>query len=115
MQAGGEVDAAVFGECEALGAAKSAIPGLSLAVGVDGPDGVVGVERGRGDKERAFGVDSEMVESDRGLKSRVDEDLALGIDLEDGAAAVAHKEVAFGVEGGSGGDPHALGVDRELS
>jgi len=52
MQAGGEVDAAVFGECEPWGG-QVRDTRLSLAVGVDGPDGVVGVERGRGDKERA--------------------------------------------------------------
>ena len=52
MEAGGEVDIAHFGEREALGTAEAAIPGAGVAVGLDGPDGVVGGERGAGDEER---------------------------------------------------------------
>ena len=45
----------------------------------------------------------------------MDEDLALRIDFEDGAAAVADEEVALGVEGRAGGHAHALGVEGGLA
>ena len=93
------------------GRPRSAIPGAGFAVGVDGPDGVVGGERGAGDEERAGGVDGHVIGGGAGLEGGVDEDLALGIDFEDGAAAVADKEVALGVEGRAGGHAHALRVE----
>ena len=37
-------------------------------------------------------------------------DLALRIDLEDGAAAIAHEEIALGVKGSAGGHAHAFGI-----
>src|ERR1039458_994855 len=50
-EAGGQVDVALFGECEALRTAQAAVPGAGFAVRLDGPDGVVGAERGGGDEE----------------------------------------------------------------
>ncbi len=77
MEAGGEVDVAVLGERQALGTAQAAIPGAGVAVGLDGPDGVVGGERGAGDEERSVGVDGQVIGGDAGLERGVDEDLAL--------------------------------------
>ena len=61
------------------------------------------------------GVHGQMVGGDAGLERGVDEDLPLGIDLEDGAAAVADEEIALGVEGRAGGDAHAFDIDGELA
>ena len=99
METGGQIDVALVVERQSLRTAQAAIPGAGVAVGLDGPDGVVGAERGAGDEERAGCADGQMIGSDAGLEGGVDEDLALGIDFEDGAAAVADKEVALGVEG----------------
>ena len=66
-------------------------------------------------KSGSRGVDGEVIGGDAGLEGGVDEDLALRIDFEDGAAAVADEEVAFGVEGGSGGHAHAFSVGGELA
>ena len=99
VEAGGEVDVAIFGEGEALGRPRPRIPGAGFAMGVDGPDGVVGGEGRGGNEEGSFGVDGEVIGGDAGLECGVDEDLALGIDFEDGAAAVADEEVALGVKG----------------
>ena len=46
MEAGGKVYIVVIVERQALGTAQAAIPGTGVAVGFDGPDGVVGAERG---------------------------------------------------------------------
>ena len=70
---------------------------------------------GAGNEERAAGADGQVIGRDAGLEGGVDEDLALGIDFEDGAAAVADKEVALGVEGRAGSHAHALGVNGELA
>ena len=45
VETGGDVDVSIFGEGEALGTAEASIPGADFAMGVDGPDGVVGEER----------------------------------------------------------------------
>src|ERR1035438_3598404 len=110
MEAGGNVDVTLFGEREALGAAETAIPGACVAVGLNGPDSVVGRERWRRDEEGAGGVDGQVIGRDAGLQGGVDEDLALGIDFEDGAAAVADEEVALGVESCACCHAHALDV-----
>src|SRR5580658_10921409 len=110
VEAGCDVDVAVFGEREALGTAEAAIPDGCFAVGVDGPDGVVGVEGGGGDEKNAFGIDGEVIGGDGRLKRGVDEDLALRIDFEYGAAAVADEEVALGIKGCAGGHAHAFGI-----
>jgi len=49
-----------------------------LAVGVDGPDGVVGGKGGAGDVDGSFSVGGEVVGGDGGLEGGVDEDAALG-------------------------------------
>jgi hypothetical protein len=115
VEAGGEIDVSLARDGQALRTAEAAIPGARVAVGLDGPDGVVGGERRGGDEERAGGVDGEVIGGDAGLERGVDEDLALGIDLEDGAAAVADEEIAVGVKGRAGGDAHAFGVDGGLA
>jgi hypothetical protein len=76
MEAGGQINVALFGEREALGTAQSAIPGTGVAVGLDGPDGVVGAKRGAGDKEGSGGVDCDVIGGRAGLEGGVDEDLA---------------------------------------
>src|SRR5512135_1048955 len=45
----------------------------------------------------------------------MDEDLALGVDFEDGAAAVTDEEIAFRVKDATCGDAHAFGVERRLA
>ncbi len=42
VEAGGKVNVALARDGEALRAAKTAIPDARVAVGIDGPDGVVG-------------------------------------------------------------------------
>ena len=49
-----------------------------------------------------------MVSGDGRLERGEDKNLPVGADLENGAAAVADKEVALGIEGDSGGDAHAF-------
>src|SRR5215472_5745061 len=56
-----------------------------------------------------------MVGGYGGLERGVDEDFAVWIDLEDGAAAVADEEVSIAVECGACGDTHSFGVDGELA
>ena len=51
-----------------------------------------------------------MIRGYTGLDGGKDEDLAIGGNFEDGAAAVSDIEIADLVEGESGGDTHALGV-----
>jgi hypothetical protein len=46
VEAGGDIEISVGGEGETLRAAEAAIPDAGSAMGVDGPDGVVGGERG---------------------------------------------------------------------
>ena len=53
-----------------------------------------------------------MIRRDRRFKRGEDENLAVGIDLENRAAAVADEKIADGVEGDSGCDAHAF--DPEL-
>src|SRR5208282_2415263 len=108
MEAGGEVDVALAGDGQALRAAEAAEPGAGVAVGLNGPDGFIGGERRSGDKDRAGGVDGEVIGGGAGLERGMNEDLALGVDLEDGAAAIADKEIALGVKGRAGGHAHAF-------
>ena len=61
------------------------------------------------------GVHGQVVGRHARLQRGVHKDLPLRIDLEDGAAAVAHKQIALGVEGGAGGHAHAFGIDREVA
>ena len=51
----------------------------------------------------------------RRLQRGEDEDLAVGADLENGAAAVAHVQVLLAVEGDAGGHAHAFHVDRHVA
>ena len=78
VQTRGDVDVALARDGETLRAAEAAIPGAGVAVGLNGPDGFIGRERGSGDEERACGVDGEMIGGDAGLERGVHEDLALG-------------------------------------
>src|SRR3569833_991310 len=110
METGGDIDVAVRGECESLGAAESAIPRASFTMGIDGPDRVIRRERGAGDKKRTYGVDCEVVGGDAGLKRGVNEDLAVAVDFEDGSTAIADEEIALRIEDSASGDAHAFGV-----
>ena len=56
-----------------------------------------------------------MIGGDGRLQRGEHENLAVGADLENGAAAVADVEVVFAVEGDAGGHAHALDVDRHVA
>jgi hypothetical protein len=45
----------------------------------------------------------------------VNEDLALAIDFEDGAAAISDEQIAFGVECSTGGNTHAFDILGEFA
>jgi len=56
-----------------------------------------------------------VVGGDGRLERGEDENLAVGTDLEDRAAAVAHIEVLLAVEGDPGGHPHAFDENRHVA
>jgi len=49
-------------------------------------------------KRTPFRVEGEVIGGGRGFEGGVDENLALGIDFEDGATAVADEEIALDVK-----------------
>src|SRR5206468_1423483 len=110
-----DVEAAIACHGKALWPAQAAVPGPGVAVGFNGPDGVVGRERRPGDEDCSLAVDGQMISRDAGFECGVDKDLAVGVDLEYRPAAVSHKEVPFAVEGGASSHAHALGVNGELA
>jgi len=110
VQAGGNVEVAVNVEGHALRAAESLVEDRCAAVAVDGVNGLIGGRGGAGDEERVVCVEREVVGGDGGFECGEDEDLAVGVDLKDGARAVADVEVAVAIEGDAGGDAHALGI-----
>ena len=63
---------------------------------------------GAGDVEVAVGAERQVVGGDGRLERGEDENLAVGADLEDRAAAVADIEILLAVESNSGGNPHAF-------
>jgi hypothetical protein len=55
-------------------------------------------------------IEGQVVGGDGGFERGEDEDLAAGVDLEDGSGAISDVEIAVAVEGDAGCDSHALGV-----
>ena len=104
----GHVEPALLVERHALRAAEAAIEDLHFAFVRDAVDGIEAGGGGAGDVEVAIGAERQMVGGDRRLQRGENEDLAVGADLEDRAAAVADVEVLLGVEREPGGDAHAL-------
>ena len=115
VEAGGDVEVVVDIEGETLGAPETLVEDGGVAVAIDGVDGLVAGRGGASDEEGSGVVEGEMVRGDAGLEGGEDEDLAAGIDLEDGAGAVADEEAAVAVEGDAGGDAHAFGVGGDGS
>ena len=99
VEAGGHVDAAVARQRQSLGTAQAAIPCARVSVGIDGPDGVVGRERGTGDEEHPRAVHRQVIRRHARLQRGMDEDFAVRVDFEDGSAAVAHEKIALAIEG----------------
>src|SRR5262249_20680245 len=60
-------------------------------------------------------VDSkrQMVRGDARFQRRKNEDLTIGSDLENRAAAIPHIQELLGIERNSGRDPHSFGVNRD--
>src|SRR5579883_307955 len=112
---GGDVEAALLVEGHALGPAEAAIEGLDFALAGNPVDGIEAGSGGAGDVEIAVGTKREVVGRDGGFQRGEDEDLAVGADLENGAAAVADVKVAFAVEGEAGGYTHAFDVNRHVA
>ena len=105
----------VFIERHALRPAQAAIEDFHLAVVGNAVDAIEARGGGAGDVEVAVRTERQMVGGDGRLERGEDEDLAVGADLENGAAAVADVEVVLAVEGDAGGDAHAFHVDRHVA
>ena len=61
-----------------------------------------------GDEQFAGGAERQVIRRHGRFERGEYENLAVGIDLENRAAAVAHKKIADGIERDSGGDAHAF-------
>ena len=91
---GGHVEVALEVEGESLGTSEMSEERSDDAVRIDLIDAVVGGGGGTGDVEISVGRKGQVIGGDAGLEGGKDEDLAVGRDFEDGAAAVADVEIA---------------------
>src|SRR5437899_4899045 len=105
---GDDKEILVLVEGEALRAAEAAIEDMDFAILGDAIDAVIAGRGGAADVEFAAWVEGEVVGGDGWLESGEDENFALRADFENGAAAVADKEIAFCIEGEAGGNAHAF-------
>src|SRR5215472_3847401 len=91
--------------------AQAAIKNAHVAMRIDAVNRVEARRSGTGYIEMVIGAEGKVIRRDARLKRGVHKDLAVAPDLEDGSAAVADVKVLFAVEGNSGCDAHAFGVD----
>src|SRR5215472_1117383 len=102
----GHVQSVVGTESETLGPAQSTIEATDVARGGDAKN-LVEARRGRaGHVEVTVGPESEMISCQARFQGRENKNLAVGMDLKNGSAAVAHVEVPTTVKGNAGGNAH---------
>src|SRR5580704_5121691 len=107
-EGGDDVQIFVLIEREALRPAEAAIEDVHFAVLGDAIDTVVTGGGRPAHVQFTAWVEGEMISGDGRFESGEDEDFALRTDLENRAAAVSDKQVAFRIEGEAGGDAHAF-------
>src|SRR6185437_8702986 len=91
-------------EGHALGPAQSGEELLDLAAGIDAPNAVVARGAGTGHIEEIVRSECQVVGGDAGLERGEDKGIALAVNFEDGAAAVANVQIAAAIKCNSGGD-----------
>src|SRR5258708_9672164 len=103
-----DVEIPVLVKRQALRTTQPAIEHMDFAVLRDAIHAVVAGGGRPAHVEFAAGVKREMIRGDRGLQRGEHKNFTLRADLENCAAAVADKQIAFRIESYSGGDAHAL-------
>src|ERR1035437_1222214 len=112
---GGHIEPALLVERHALRATEAAIEGFHLALVRDAEHRVEAGGGGSGDVEIVVGTKGQVIGRDGRFQCGEDKDLAAGTDLEDGAAAIAHVEIAFTVERNPGRHAHAFHVHTHVA
>ncbi len=107
-QRAGDIKIAQAVESQPLRASEAAKKNAHLARRGNSKNAVVARCRRSGDEKLACGAECQVVGGNRRLERREHKNFALGADLENRAAAVAHVQAAALVEGDASGDAHAL-------
>src|SRR5579862_1301833 len=95
-------------ERESLRAPQPAEKHFDFSRRVDSVDAIEARSGGPGDEQLSRRTERQMVRGDGRLERRENENLSVGPDLENRAAAVAHVEAAVPIERDSGRDAHAF-------
>src|ERR1019366_3588007 len=105
-EGGGDVEPALLIEGHTLRAPEAAVEGFHLAGVRDAEHRVEAGSGGPGDVEIIVRTEGQVVGRDGWFQGGEDEDLAVGTDLENGAGAIAHIEIVFGIESNLGSHAH---------
>src|ERR1019366_7525572 len=105
-----DIEVVVNVDRQSLRTPKSTVEGAHGTVRIDLLNGIEAGRRGAGDVQISVAAESKMISGDARLQHGEHEYLAVAVDLEYGAAAIAHVEISGGVESYSSCHAHAFGV-----